>query len=134
MIPGFLIIFFLIFPVFTYAGSQTEEKPLDYSLTVSFRIPASKIFGIAEIRIPQSQNLKLFKENLRTIGATFDGRPIKFEEQRNFIILAIPSPGVLKIQYEGAFGGYRSPLAPRSPRFPDAIDERGIWLTGAWYP
>ena len=134
MIPGFLIIFFLIFPVFTHAGSQTEEKALDYSLTVSFRIPASKIFGIAEIGIPQSQNLKLFKENLRIIGATFDDRPIKFEEQRNFIILAIPSPGVLKIQYEGAFEGYRSPLAPRSPRFPDVIDERGIWLTGAWYP
>jgi uncharacterized iron-regulated protein len=134
MIGRFLIIFFLLLPLAPASARDTAETPLEYDLRVSFDVPSSKILGTARIQIPREQELKLFTNHLKIISVAFKGAPFAFREKGKSLTLSLPAEGELEIRYEGIFKGDRSSLDPDNLRFPSAIDKRGLWLTGTWYP
>ena len=134
MFPRFLIIFFVFFLVTVPATQAAEEGGFDYDLKVSFDISNSKIIGESRIGLRPDQPLKLHAGNLEIIEVNLDGQKIELTESKDPLIVRVPHAGTLKIKYEGIFKGAGSSAGSGDSEFPGVIDERGIWLTGIWYP
>jgi uncharacterized iron-regulated protein len=134
MFLPFLIIFFLLSSFPTQASQSSGEGIFDYELKVSFDIPNSKIMGEAKIRLPSAQGMKLQTGGLKIIEAKMNSEKLEFAGPKGISTLSVSGAGILEVKYEGNFRGYGLSPGIGNPGFLSVIDERGIWLTGIWYP
>ncbi len=113
----FLIIMVLFLPVFTYASELPE-----YHLDVSFDIQTSKITGAARINA-RSKDITVNTGQLKILDVSIDKQRIRFDIQKGILKISGIDKGIVEIRYEGTFKDNNN-----------VIGEKGISLTGLWYP
>jgi aminopeptidase N len=129
---GFLLIFLLMLPHVTCAVENPVESVLDYTLEVSFDIQASVIKGTAMIPVKKGQEVKLEKGRLHLVQVTLDKEEIGISSGDETLRILPSQEGTLVIRYEGIFREPPSGIDRKKP--PTVISEKGIFLTGTWYP
>jgi len=137
--PRFLtILILLLFPCGYLASPASGREILDYTLRVSFDIPASRISGLAKIPVQSGQEIKLNKGTLQLLDIRLDGQRIDFPRYDEIVRIFPSRHGVMEIRYAGTFNFPKPPEgtpeqgAMNVPS--DVVDGRGIFLTGIWYP
>ena len=138
MIPGLLIVLICLFPSGGQASPSPDGNHPSYHLRVSFDIQASKIIGEALIQVPKEQELTIDKGDLQILELSVKGTPIDTPPDRNSHTLKLFPGETAKIRYSGTFRGLQGSgsfgVADRPNIPPRVIGEKGIFLTGAWYP
>jgi aminopeptidase N len=138
MLSRLLLILFFLFPVAAYGAKYPDGEILDYRLAVSFDIPSSQIIGHARIGVKKGQELKLHRENLHILDIYANRQKMETAGWVDPLRLKPSEDGFVEIRYVGTFksrehsGGVAPPGSPRIPT--RVIDQRGIFLTGLWYP
>ncbi len=120
-------------PYSSYAiEAATGPKP-EYSLSVSFDIPASKIRGNSQIAVSGKSELMLHASAVSIRDVTLNGRKIPFDNDGGVLRIRPHETGILEIMYEGSFTRHQDRDAD-SGLADNIISEEGISLTGNWYP
>ena len=94
------------------------------NLDVSFDIPASKITGMMRIDAHAGRELVIDTGELKIISLRVDGKKTDFIGENKPIKMAPATDTAVEISYEGVFKNSED----------EVIDNRGIVLTGIWYP
>src|SRR3990172_1241477 len=117
------------------AGQPVSAAPA-YNLNVSFDIPNSKVTGLAKVPVQAKQELRLATGELRIIQVSLNDKRIDAAVAvKDGSMTVQPSEsGVLAIAYEGIFKSIEAGDDRNYGVTSDAIDSRGISLTGVWYP
>ncbi len=126
-------ILFLFLPVVANAVEIPDESP-QYSLDVSFDIPNSKIKGLAKIDAFAGREIVLRKGNLKINEVSLNQKAVNFNMQDGFLRILPLQEGVISIQYEGIFKDNQFTQLSKDGVIGNVIDDRGISLTGTWYP
>lgn len=129
---SFLIIMFL--PCIVLAGEPSVPDQREYRLDVSFEVPRSTITGIVKLPVRAGRELA-FRIGRLTVGPlSLNGRDMKSSVKDGRLTIKPLEDGIAEIRYEGTFKGG----VPEGDRnygvVSSTIDERGISLTGTWYP
>jgi aminopeptidase N len=124
-----LVLIFLLFlstsaTAFEYAG----EDMLDYSLDISFNIPASIVKGVVIIPVKKGQEIKLDTGKLNLIYVNLDKERMDISGREGTVEILSPREGRVEIGFEGVF------QSDGREETSSVIDSRGIFLTGTWYP
>jgi uncharacterized iron-regulated protein len=127
-----LLIFLLILPNIAYGLEPPEEDLLNYTLEVSFDIPASRIKGLATIPVKKGQEISLDKGELNLLYVIPDKEHLDVSGQNGMLKIIPSREGTLEIGYEGVFKGSSSGFPEEQPS--SIINGGGIFLIGAWYP
>ncbi len=130
----FVVLSFLIFKGLEGRTAMAEENERvypEYDLSVSFDLNNNLIRGDAKINLPGQAEISL--EGFRITNASFNGKPFAAESAQG--LLKITQKGRLEITYEKTFTGAfeANPLGEGSLSG-NMISDRGICLTGSWYP
>jgi aminopeptidase N len=128
MMRPFLFIIFLFLPGIGYAFPHMNERVIDYTLQVSFNIPASKMNGNVTIPIKEGEEINLDKGRLNLIYVTLNKEKLDFSARAEILRIGPSRGGMVEIGFEGVFKG------AEQPGISSLIDRRGIFLTGTWYP
>ncbi len=135
---GLLIFFLVFFPATGQASLSSEGNIPNYHLKVSFDIQASRVTGLAAIRVQKEQELKIQRGDLQILGVSVNGNPIDLPPRRSLLTLRLAPGETAEVRYAGTFKplqGSGSMADAGGPGIPSqVIDERGIFLAGAWYP
>ena len=113
----FLIIILLFLPAFTSASELPE-----YHLDISFDIQSSKITGVARINAC-SKDITVNTGQLKILDVSIDKQRIPFDIRKGILKTSGTDKGIVEIRYEGVFRDNNN-----------VIGEKGISLTGLWYP
>jgi len=129
---SFLMILFL--PCIVLAGETSVPDHREYRLDVSFEVSLSKIVGIVKVPVRAGQELA-FRTGQLTVGPlSLNGREMRSSVKDGRLTIKPLEDGFAEIRYEGTFKGG----IPQGDRnygvVSSTIDERGISLTGTWYP
>jgi aminopeptidase N len=124
-----LLSILIVLPGLASSAERSGEAVLDYTLEVAFDVPASAINGLARIPVAQGQGLKLDIGSLKLIRVTIDDQEIKVAVEGSIARIDPPRTGLLAIMYEGVFKD-----TPDRQQLLDVISDKGISLTGTWYP
>ena len=132
----FLFLFMFCSAASLKATAGTIATVPDYTLTVSFDIPHSKVMGIAKITVSEDKEIVLDVSHLSILSVIFEGRENSFSRDGGTMRIKTGKRGVLEIQYEGVFDTSRLSNAAAGMRemVDNVISEKGIFLTGIWYP
>jgi len=117
MFGRFLIIMVLFLPAFTSASELPE-----YHLDVSFDIQNAKITGVARINA-RSKDITVNTGQLKILDVSIDKQRIPFDIRKGILKISGIDKGIVEIRYEGVFRDNNN-----------VIGEKGISLTGLWYP
>ena len=117
MFGRFLIIMVLFLPAFTSAAELPE-----YHLDVSFDIQTSKITGAARI-VARSKDITVNTGQLKILDVSLNKQRIPFDIRKGILKTSGTDKGLVEIRYEGVFRDNNN-----------VIGEKGISLTGLWYP
>jgi aminopeptidase N len=129
ILPQFLIgLILCVFNAVFFSQVKADER-LDYSLDVSFDLQASKISGVARIRVNRGQELKLERPSLHLIRVTFNQQKIDITEQDDAITLILQHPGTVEIVYEAVYQTNQGHQLSSN-----VIGDDGVFLTTTWYP
>ncbi|MEW6003139.1 MAG: M1 family aminopeptidase, partial [Nitrospirota bacterium] len=105
-----------------------------YKLSVSFDIERNLLKGNSTIILPEDAETDIFTGSLRIMAVKLNGRPLelKIKEGR----FKIRDKGTLEISYEGVFRAENIKENPENVGVVtgDIISNKGISLTGTWYP
>ncbi|BCB96363.1 hypothetical protein JZK55_12850 [Dissulfurispira thermophila] len=123
------IIIFLFLPVIAYTGQQPE-----YNLDISFNIPDSRIIGLATIDVQAGKELVMYIGHLKIKEVTLNGQGINFNIKDEVLRILPLQSGSLDIRYEGVFKDNNTTEDTNYGVVGSIINERGISLTGIWYP
>ncbi|MCL4457729.1 MAG: ChaN family lipoprotein [Nitrospirae bacterium] len=124
-----IIITFLFLPAITHSGQSPE-----YNLEVAFDIHNSKIAGIARIDVSAGKELVIHAGELKITDLSLNQQKIQ-PDVRNGILKILPHQnGALIIRYEGVFKDNKAVYDTNYGAVSSIIDDRGISLTGIWYP
>jgi aminopeptidase N len=138
MLSRLLLMLFFLFPAAAYGAKSTDGEILDYNLAVSFDISSSQIIGHARIGVKKGQELKLHRENLHILDLYANRQKMETAGWVDPLKLKPSEDGYIEIRYVATFKSREHPggvAPPPSPRIPTrVIDQRGIFLTGLWYP
>jgi aminopeptidase N len=118
------------------ASAYTNSAPPEYNLSVSFDIPHSRLAGIVKIDAQKDERFVFDVSDLSIVDVMLNGVKIAFENKRAAMNVLTDRMGVLEIAFKGAFSpsGSDNLVAGVTDMADDAISERGIFLTGIWYP
>ena len=130
---SFICLLILCPDVFSEESNGPVKIEPDYTLSVSFDIPHSRLEGIAKIAVHKDEELVFDVSNLSILEVTFDGVKIAPGTSRGEMTIRALKPGELKIVYTGASGTFKSNAA-ETGIIDNVISEQGIFLTGTWYP
>ncbi len=135
MAVQFLVMTSILFFCFMApAGAEPPAAVHPYNLSISFDIPHARLSGKAEIRVRAGQKLFLATGTLSIHEIRFNGERIH-AVIRNGVLSVDPAvDGSLSIRYEGTFRGKKPSRDTHSGEVGSVIDDRGIFLTGLWYP
>lgn len=105
-----------------------------FDLEVSFDIANAKITGVAKVPVQAKQELRLATGELRIIQVSLNDKRIDAAVKDGSMTVRLSESGVLAIAYEGIFKSTEAGDGRNYGVTSDAIDSRGISLTGIWYP
>src|SRR5208283_168430 len=132
---GFFIFLLLLFaPVMAQAADSPSQAPTEYHLDVAFDVPNSKIIGTARINTPAGKELVVRTGTLKIIEVRSGRHKIEADIHNGILKLVPPGEGTIVIVYEGVFKGGKDVTGTNYGVVQSVIDERGISLTGLWYP
>lgn len=138
MLLGLLVFFLFFFPAAGQASLSSEGNIPNYHLKVSFDIQASRVTGLASIRVQKEQELKIQRGDLQILGVSVNGNPMDVPPRRSLLTIRLAPGETAEVRYTGTFKplqGSGSIAGMESRGVPSqVIDERGIFLAGAWYP
>jgi uncharacterized iron-regulated protein len=125
-----IIISLLFLPVV----SNSEQLPT-YNLEVSFDIHNSKIIGVAKIDVSAGKDIALHIGQLKINDLSLNQQKIQQPDVQNGILKVLPhQTGTLIVRYEGVFKDKSNAFDTKYGVVKSVIDDRGISLTGIWYP
>ncbi|HXW68902.1 MAG TPA: hypothetical protein VEJ88_04785, partial [Dissulfurispiraceae bacterium] len=136
MIRCCFFIFLILFlaPVVARAAGSPPQAPAEYQLDVAFDVPNSKIMGTARINVRAGKELILRTGTLKIIEVRSGGHKIEADIHNGIMKLVPHAEGTIIIVYEGIFKGGKDFKGTNFGVVPSVIEERGISLTGLWYP
>ena len=112
------------------AEDETLAYP-QYDLSVSFDLKENLIRGEAKITLPGPA--EIFLEGFRITYLSFNGEPLSAETEQGW--LGIDQKGLLEIRYEKTvISGFEANPLSESAFGGSMISDKGIYLTGSWYP
>jgi uncharacterized iron-regulated protein len=117
MIRSFLIIVMLLLPASIFAAELPE-----YHLNVSFDIQNAKITGVAEI-VARSKDVTVYTGQLKILEVSINKQRIPFDIRNGILKISGTGKAIVEIRYEGILTDNNN-----------VIGEKGISLTGQWYP
>lgn len=125
-----LIFIALVAPFVEDAVAEAGSLPL-YNLSISFDIEGNLIRGVSTITFPENTEADIDTGNLEIVSATLNGRPLGPEK-----VFRVSGKSTLKIVYKGIFreGDGKEDLENVGVVSSDVISDKGISLTGRWYP
>ncbi len=131
--------FTLVLVMFQACSICIAEAALERSLpscrlSVSFNLKENLLRGQATITAPEA-GAAVATGNLRITSATLDGSPAGYRAKDN--LFTISSGQTLEIRYEKSFKGERGAKGElENPGVVSSgeVSERGVSLTGNWYP
>ncbi len=136
---AYLLLFILALIVFQtclYGAEKSPEQSLPvYRLSVSFDLKGNLMRGTAAITLPEAGDTTVSPGNLRIISVTLNGSPVDYKTKGK--LFKVADRGTLEIQYEGTFKGEqesRENLENAGVVSTGVVSERGVSLTGNWYP
>ncbi|MBI5213677.1 MAG: ChaN family lipoprotein [Nitrospirae bacterium] len=118
----------------------------EYNLEVSFDIHNSKILGLAKIDVSAGRELVLHTGQLKILDLSINEQQIPhlvsnppipplLKGGEGGLLKIIPTAnGLLSIRYEGTFKANQNIYDTNYGAVSSIIDDRGISLTGIWYP
>jgi len=125
-----LILVLLFVPL---PGHADAAQYPDCNIDVSFDIAQSKIDGIARISLTAGKEVFFRKGPLKILYIKINGLETEFDQRQELFEFTPEKDGAIEIGYEGIFED--SPSDHRSDGIAsNVIDNRGISLTGIWYP
>lgn len=130
----FIIIFLLLFSAAAQSAQQNDIDMPEYNLAVSFNIPGSAITGTSLISIKRGRELSITTGDLRIVSIMINDRLVSPELRGAGFNLTPDEDGILEIKYNGVFKPSQSPDHDNLYAVQGVIDNRGISLTGLWYP
>ena len=119
----------LFLPAFAGSGQMPE-----YKLDVSFDINNSRIIGLAKIDVTAGREIILHTGLLEINDVSLNKQKISFDVRNGTLKILPAQNGVVFIEYAGVFKGGNSGYSADPGTVHSIIDERGISLTGIWYP
>ncbi len=125
-----LILVLLLAPVKGYTDMANYP---DCDIDVSFDIAESKIEGISRISLSAGKEVFFRKGPLKILYIKINDLETEFDQRQEVFEFIPDQDGTIEIGYEGIFED--SPSEYRSDGIAsNVIDDRGISLTGMWYP
>jgi aminopeptidase N len=129
----YILCIFLV-PCVTLPNENSAPAVPEYSLSVSFDIPASRITGLATMTAGNNQEILFATGKLKIIQVTLNDRTVSVEPSNGMLRIKPTENGTLAIRYEGVFKGSEQRGNINSIAEQSIIDARGISLIGTWYP
>ncbi|MEJ2695716.1 MAG: ChaN family lipoprotein [Candidatus Sulfobium sp.] len=126
-------VFVMVLQSHAAASEQVDASLPVYKLGVSFDLKKNLLHGVAVIRLPEGVKTTVSVGGLRILSASFNGKAMKLPAAG----FALSGAGVLEIRYEATFRagqGEAANLENVGVVKGGVVDERGISLTGNWYP
>ncbi len=112
------------------AADETPAYP-QYDLSVSFDLIQNLIRG--ETKITLHGPTKIFLEGFRIKYLNFNGKPLSAETKQGWLV--IDQKGLLEIKYQKKVqSGFEADPLSESAFGGSMISDKGIYLTGSWYP
>jgi uncharacterized iron-regulated protein len=129
---SFLII--VVLPCLVLAGEPSVPDHREYRLDVSFEVPRSKIAGSVKVPVRAGREMTFRIGHLTVGSSSLNGKDMGSSVKDGMLTIKPLEDGIAEIRYEGTFKGG----LPQGDRnygvVSSTIDERGISLTGTWYP
>jgi len=124
----FLLTALLFFTITTLDAGATHKNIIN----VNIDIENSQITGISTIGITAGEKVLLHKGRLDIIKVVQDDKPLSFTEREGIIEIVPETTGFIEVTFAGV---YKETLNEHDTGIADSvIDERGVSLTGTWYP
>lgn len=124
----------LFLPSLVLAGEPSMQDLREYRLDVSFEVPRSRITGSVKVPVRAGKELT-FRIGQLTVGTpSLNGRDVKSSVKDGRLTIRPLEDGIAEIRYEGTFKGGVMQGDRNYGVVSSTIDERGISLTGTWYP
>lgn len=105
-----------------------------YNLSVSFDIKQNLLNGISKITLIENKEINISTGDLKILSVKLNGQP--FEPEIRNGVFKVNVKGTLEIAYEGLFkeeNGKKN-LKNIGVVSNNVISDKGIYLTGEWYP
>lgn len=117
-------------------ASEEVEAPLPaYKLRVSFDLKKHLLEGISIITLPEGAQITVSTQGLKVLSASLNGEPLRKSAGGDGF--ALSGGGVLRIEYEATFKeAHEGAMNLENVGIVTGgvVDDRGISLTGDWYP
>jgi len=130
----FLTAFLLLCSSVALAGERPAPAPIECRLDVSLDIPRSLIRGRLIIPVSAGKAMTFHTGQLVVGRVTLNGKDIPAPVREGGLDITPSEDGLMEVRYEGVFKGG----LPQGDRnfgvVSSTIDDRGISLTGTWYP
>jgi uncharacterized iron-regulated protein len=128
------LLIFLILIVFSPALSPLYAHAIHKNqLYIDVDIINSQINGISRIGVSAGEEVLLRKGSLEVFQIKLDNRPITFKDHDDTIKVVPGNHGIIEVYFRGVFNGV-SLSETDTGIVRDVIDDRGVSLTGVWYP
>jgi uncharacterized iron-regulated protein len=129
-----IILLFLLLPLIVLAGEPSRTDLREYRLDVSFEVPRSRITGNLKVPVRAGQESAFSIGHLAVGSVSLNGRDMKSAVKDGRLTIKPLEDGIAEVRYEGTFKGGVMEGDRNYGVVSSTIDERGISLTGAWYP
>ncbi len=128
----------LLIPLHGHTAPREADGLPEYKLRASFNLQESRVSGKAFIRVQKEQELKIERGDLQILKVLVNGNPMDVSPTRNLLSIRLAPGETAEVRYTGTFKpvqGSGSIAGTGGSDIPSqVIDERGIFLAGAWYP
>ena len=124
----------LLLPTLVLANEPPVPDINGYRLDVSIDISRSKIAGSVSVPVRAGQVIS-FRTGQLIIGrVSLNGRDAAFSVKDGVLTIKPLEDGIAEVRYEGTFKGGEQQGDRNIGVVSSTIDERGVSLTGTWYP
>jgi len=116
------------------AGEPVVPQVREYDLSVIVDVTASRISGVATMKVNAGQPMVFTIGKLSIVSVTLNDQDITTVSSPGKVTVSPDKDGVLAIRYEGEFrdGENARDADPKSSQ--SMIDAQGVFLSSAWYP
>jgi len=130
----FIILALFSFSAFVRAAEDDDVGTPEYYLDVSFNIAESVIGGTSRIVLKKGREVWITAGDLKIISIMINDRIVPSDFHGPLMNLTPEEDGIMEIKYEGVFNPSLPADHDSLSSVQSVIDERGISLTGIWYP
>ncbi|MDA8098505.1 MAG: ChaN family lipoprotein [Nitrospiraceae bacterium] len=116
------------------AGEPMNTQIPENQLIVTVDIAGSSLSGAATFPVREKAELRLETGDLSVTGVSLNGRTVSAATGGGQLVLVPQESGALTVNYTGRFKGGEAQGDRNFGVVSSTIDERGVSLTGLWYP